>query len=95
MQKHLFVPLTKDNNGSTIYQIVEDYIKNAVIRAAATGSHRPMTEAAAEWKIAEGSISNTRTKEIYQLPPELVEVLRSAEVVSDLNAFVFRGTPAD
>jgi hypothetical protein len=98
--RNLFVELDKPESdmtdgARTAYQAIEDYIKDAVIRSRPTGSPRPMTETRAEWKIADGLILNTKAKvkEVYQLPPELVEALRSVKIASDLNAFVFRGLP--
>ncbi len=87
---HLFIPLAKDND-RTVYEVVEDYIKNSIVRAVGTGLYRPIAEAMAELEIADGSLSNTRTKVVYQIPPELAELLRRAKIASDLNAFVFRG----
>lgn len=89
---HLFVELNKPGDDVTAYRVIEDYIKHAIIRSRHPSvSDRPIETAIRELQITDGSIRNTRTNEVYQLPPELDDALKIVKIASDLNAFVFRG----
>jgi hypothetical protein len=74
MRKHLFVEFVKPDNimgdAKTAYDVLSDYIKEAVIRGRASpGDYKLVVSAMPEWQISDDLMKNARTKEIYELPP--------------------------